>query len=399
MLYCCLLITLQVLILIFWLSSALVFHSYVLFPLTLRLRARGLKRNIPVSELKPRVDILMAVHNSAEILEEKVRSVFESDYPAHLMRFYIGSDCSTDDTNEILSTLQSRYPNLEVTIFNERTGKIGIINTLFEKAKDGASQERIVISTDATAIFHPSCVANLVRHFSDNTIGAVGANIIKEKSRADGISKQEKAYYYRELMMKYEEGLIWGTSIGVFGACYAIRPDDFTKVPAQFIVDDFYITMCMLERGRKVIYDMDACVSMNLANESSVEFRRKVRIATGNFQNLARFYKVLFRMDGLAYAFFSHKVLRWLGPFLLLLSLTSSVILRNESLVYFAAAYTQVVLFLFPLFNYGLERMNLHHKLIKFIAHFYLMNFGILVGFFRYIRGVKSSVWEPTRRF
>lgn len=384
--------------LLFWLSSALVFHSYVVYPLILRIKSRGLKQVCETGSYEPDVDILMAVHNAEAIVEEKVRSVLQSNYPSRKIHFYIGSDASTDETNSILKRLEQEFPQLQVTYFSERSGKIRIINALFDAAQQRGLNGHILISTDATALFQPDCIRNLVRHFTNDSIAAVGANIIKEKQRSDGISKQEKAYYDRELLMKHEEGLIWGTSIGVFGACYAIRPEDFNRVPEHYLVDDFFITMSMLERGRKVVYDMDACVTMNLANESRVEFRRKVRIAAGNFQNLSRFYPLLFRMNGLAFAFLSHKVLRWFGPFLLLISFITSLLLYHEAPVYLLATWVQVFLYVSPGINYALEKLNVHHKFLKFIAHFFLMNFGIFCGFFKYLIGVKSSVWEPTRR-
>lgn len=384
--------------LLFWLSSALVFHSYVVYPLILRIKSRGLKKDCDDNTFEPYVDIVMAVYNAEAILEEKVRSAFHSNYPAQKIRFYIGSDASTDQTNAVLTRLEKEFPQLQVFFFGERTGKIKVINALFDAIQEKGSTGHILISTDVTAIFQPDCIRNLVRNFMHKDIAAVGANILKMKQRSDGISKQEKAYYDRELLMKHEEGLIWGTSIGVFGACYAIRPEDFYRVPEHFLVDDFFITMSILEQGRKVVYDMDACVTMNLANESRVEFRRKVRIAAGNFQNLSRFYPLLFRMNGLAFAFLSHKVLRWLGPFLLLSSFITSIVLYSVAPVYQWAAWAQFFLFFSPFINYMLERIHVHQKFLKFIAHFFLMNLGILCGFFKYLSGVKSSVWEPTRR-
>jgi len=370
----------------------------VVYPLILRIKSRGLKQDCDDNTFEPYVDILMAVYNAEAILEEKVRSAFHSNYPAQKIRFYVGSDASTDQTNALLARLEKEFPQLQVIYFGERTGKIKVINALFDAIQEKGSTGHILISTDVTALFQPDCIRNLVRHFIHQDIAAVGANILKMKQRPDGISKQEKAYYDRELLMKHEEGLIWGTSIGVFGACFAIRPEDFNRVPEHYLVDDFFITMSILERERKVVYDMDACVTMNLANESRVEFRRKVRIAAGNFQNLSRFYPLLFRMNGLSFAFLSHKVLRWFGPFLLLSSFITSILLYNVSPVYQWATWCQIFLFFSPLLNFALERIHIHQKFLKFIAHFFLMNLGILCGFFKYLRGVKSSVWEPTRR-
>ena len=37
-------------------------------------------------------------------------------------------------------------------------------------------------------------------------------------------------------------------------------------------------------------------------------------------------------------------------------------------------------------------------KPLNFVSHFYLMNFALLNGFFKYVKGVKSNVWQPVKR-
>lgn len=340
----------------------------------------------------------MAVYNGEACIREKVKSVLESDYNGKI-HFLIGSDASTDQTNTILKELAIQYPGLLHPHFvADRQGKIRIINQLASIVKSRAGVGDILISTDATAIFDKDCIRLLVRHFNDQRVAAVGANIIKQKMRKDGISGQEKAYYNRELLMKYEEGLIWGTSIGVFGACYAIRPEKFPMVPETYLVDDFFITMHLLTKGDHVRYDLDAIVYMNLANETAIEFKRKIRIATGNFQNLIHFPGALFGLTGMNFAYWSHKVLRWFTPFCMIATYVTAYRLSDDHWIYMLAWVVQSVLFLIPFGDYLLGRMRIHHRVLRFIAHFYLMNLGILIGFFRFLAGVKNSVWEPTRR-
>ncbi len=383
---------------LFWLCTALVFHSYVVYPFVLKVLSRNTRKPLLNDDYKPEVHIIMAVYNAESIIEEKVKSILASNYPISKIKIWIGSDCSTDLTDTRLRELSKEYPALDITYLDKRSGKIAIINTLYERVIASGLKDKIIISTDVTAMFDADCIKHLLKYFCDPLVAAVGANIIKQNLRSDGISGQEKAYYNRELLMKKEEGELWGSAIGVFGACYAIRPEDFSPVPPAFLSDDFYITMQILSKGRKVLYDMDARVFMNLANESSIEFKRKVRISAGNFQNLTKFWKLLFRFNGLSFAFFSHKVLRWFGPFLMIITLFTSYYLQSVHWIYGLALIVQLGLFAFPLINYIMEKMQLHNRLVKFVAHFYLMNLGILLGFFKYARGVKSSIWEPTKR-
>jgi hypothetical protein len=96
----------------------------------------------------------------------------------------------------------------------------------------------------------------------------------------------------------------------------------------------------------------------------------------------------------ISFAFISHKILRWLTPFFLILIFIVSLLLvfYQDYFIYFSAA--QATLFLTPLFIPVLKKV----KPILFIAHFYNMNLALLIGFFSYLKGVKSSVWQPTPR-
>ena len=149
--------------------------------------------------------------------------------------------------------------------------------------------EKYLILTDAKVIFALDTIYELVKHFKNNDIGIVGGNILNEKIRKDGISIQEKAFMSREIMMKYQEGLVWANTMGVYGAVYAIRKELMTVIPFTFSVDDFFITMNVIRKKKKVIMELNALTREEVPNEISMEFRRKVRISAGNFQNLCRF--------------------------------------------------------------------------------------------------------------
>jgi hypothetical protein len=42
--------------------------------------------------------------------------------------------------------------------------------------------------------------------------------------------------------------------------------------------------------------------------------------------------------------------------------------------------------------------MNIHIGALRLLTHFFYMNLALLIGFFRFLKGVKSSVWNPTPR-
>jgi hypothetical protein len=214
----------------------------------------------------------------------------------------------------------------------------------------------------------------------------------------DGISYQEKTYISMEVWTKNAEGKIWGGMMGPFGGCFAIRKKAFSAIPLNYLVDDFYLNMKTLQKGFHCINESKALVFEDVSNNLTEEFKRKARISAGNFQNLAHFSTLLFRFDGISFAFLSHKVLRWLTPFFLITLAWSSFLLINHSALYFWTSVASLVVILMIVLDLALKKMNVNIAIFRFSTHFFAMNLALIIGFLNYIKGIKSSVWEPTKR-
>lgn len=342
----------------------------------------------------PFISIIIAAHNEEKVIAEKIRSIYHTNYPFAKMEVLLGSDASVDRTNHICLLYEGNYNNFHFFPYKERQGKPGVVNKLVKQAKG-----EILILTDAKVFFTQSTIPELVKHMRNPEISIVGGNLINQKARKDGVSIQEKAFMNREIKMKYLEGLIWGKTMGIYGAVYAIRKKSFSFIPPDFSVEDFYITMKVLEKKELAILNLQAVTYENVPNEMSIEFRRKVRISSGNFQNLRTFLKLLWPpWSSLSFIFFSHKVIRWIGPFLLLLALGTNFYLAIDSHFFQATLIFQIILLLIPLIDLLLKKINLHIVILRFITHFYAMNLALLIGFFKYLLGLKTHIWQPTRR-
>ena len=383
----------NLLIIILICSSFLILHTYVFYPLFMILIYRNSNHNQLMfysdHEL-PAIAILIAAHNEEKVIEKKILSVFNTNYPSSKLKIFIGSDASTDRTDEIISNLTNTYSNIEFIKFKGRVGKISIINHL-----QSLCDESVLILSDANVIFKQNTIFELVKYFKDSNVGLVSANIIKESSNNDGISYQEKKYLNFENKIKASESYAFNFIMGAEGGCYAIRNNLFSKVPSNFIVDDFFITMQVLKRKNYALLNNLAICIEDVTSDISSEYRRKVRISSGNFQNLFFFKHLLFDFSSICFAFWSHKVLRWLTPFFIFICLFSSVFLIPYHKFFIWISCIQLVLLLFPLFNYFFKFNNVF---LKFIAHFYLMNFALFEGFIKFIKGIKSSIWEPINR-
>jgi len=383
--------------LLFWLSAFLIIYSYLIYPVLLAVLVKRKKKNQLLystdSNELPNIAILLAAYNEEKVIEEKIRSTFDTTYPLTKIQFLIGSDASTDLTDELIEKYSMQFPQIHFKRFDKK-GKIGIINELFN-----TSQAPVLILTDANVFFQRDTLFQLVKHFKNNEIGLVGGNIRNEIKTKSGISIQESYYQERENKIKEFEGLWGGVMMGAFGGCYAVRRDCFTEVPGNHLVDDFYITLKVIEKGSQAIFEKEAIAVEDVSNKITEEFRRKSRISAGNFQNLQAFDSLIrFPISKAGFAFVSHKVLRWWAPFLIIISLITNLLLLKFHPVYNLTLTVQVILLLIPMVDWVLKNININLKLLRFITHFYGMNLALLVGFFNYMKGVKTSVWKPTER-
>ncbi len=380
---------------LFWFSAFLLVYHYVFFPLILKILAASKKEDFAkyTENEFPKVAILLAAYNEEKVIEKKIQSTFDTQYPLDKITFYIGSDSSTDATDSIVNKYQEKFPQLVFRHFFARTGKPEIINQL-EKETDA----EILVLTDANVFFEPNTLTNLVSYFKSPSIGLVGGNIINIETKKDGISNQEKAYLNAETKSKYYEGLLWGKMMGAFGGLYALRKNCYVPVPKGFIVDDFYISMKVIEADKKAINALDALAYEDVSNISSEEFRRKVRISIGNFQNLFAFKSLIFKDLTTFFCIVSHKVIRWIGPFLLLFQWVSALVLSLYSNVWVYILCLFSIFMLSPIFDLIFKKCGIHLKALRFFSHFILMNVALMIGFFKFTIGNYSQTWNPTQR-
>ena len=384
---------------ILFVSIACLFHSYVLYPVILKAISKNKDghRLAAWSETKelPSVSILLAAYNEEAVIRDKIESILSNEYPSDKLEILIGSDNSTDKTNFIVREYAEKHTNIHFTNFTNRQGKIAIINQL-----EPQSRGDILILTDANVMFHHDTIFQLVRYFKDDSVGLVDTKMTNTGLKKEGISIQEKSYISREVFIKYREGLNWGSMMGPFGGCYAIRKKLYSVVPKNFLVDDFYICMKVIEQKKRCINNLDAIVFEDVSNNLSDEFRRKIRIATGNFQNLKHFRKLLWPpWNPVAFSFMSHKVLRWIGPFFLIAIIISLGILAFYNLFYLILTLLVLFVFTLPIYDILLKKIGIHNVILRFATHFFTMNLSLLIGFIRTLKGVNTNVWKPTQRF
>lgn len=366
-----------------------VLHTYVLYPaLVRRAAARGSRDEpaaVPVGSWPP-VAVLMAVHNEEQVLPQKLASLAQQDYAGPLT-FHFASDLSTDRTDELLREFAAARPpgTCHFVRNGRRLGKPATVNALFDGLAD---EPEILILTDASVILHPDTVTELVRPMvADASIGVTDAWVQHTHTTTGEISHLEDRYIRGEVALKQAESRVFGRFMGPFGGCWGLRRDLFTPVPEAFLVDDFFLCLAAYARGAGGISAPLARVHEGVGQELRHEFRRKRRIGAGNWQNLVYFRRLWWPpyRSGLSFAFFSHKILRWLTPLLLLTGLVCVLSLGVLTGNYYSTL--AVVLLL-----------TLLCTCVPALRYFTAMNVALLLGLIDYAKGIRTNVWQPSHR-
>ena len=163
---------------LFWITLSLILYTYFIYPLLLMLLSSLLPKG-RTHQKGPLglVSLVVSAYNEEEIIERKIMNCLELDYPKEKLEILIGSDGSTDKTDEIIK----RYSQEGVRLyrFNQRQGKVNVLNKLIYKTRG-----RIIVFSDANTIFKPSAVKELVKHFIDPRIGCVCGKLILQRANS-----------------------------------------------------------------------------------------------------------------------------------------------------------------------------------------------------------------------
>lgn len=381
---------------VFWISLLLLIHSYLLYPISVYLVSLIFKKRYQVNEnFFPNVSIIMSVYNEEKVIEKTIRNFLRSNYDLKKIEFVIGSDNSTDSTNDIIQKLQKEIPSIKFFPFETRRGKSQVLNDLVKHAKSD-----ILIFSDANTIYHEDAIKNLVKFYADNRVGGVSGKlelIEYEESKTSG--SQEKKYWDFETWLKEKEGKL-GCLIGANGGIYSIKKEFFCEIPTFHpVMDDFYLSLKVIERKKDFLYQKGALACEYTAPSLRVEFYRKIRNNSINLSTIKSIKKLLSPAYGfISYGLWSHKIIRWFSPLLLILLFVSNLFLVNSGVFYFYFFIAQLVIYILGLMGFILKKVNYLSQPLLMIFYFFMTNAAMLIGLVKFILGKHTAYWQSTPR-
>jgi poly-beta-1,6-N-acetyl-D-glucosamine synthase len=358
-------------------SLAFVAWSYAGYPVVCWLRAKLLARPIARRAIRPKVSIVIAAWREAKTIGGKLESLAKQTYPRELIEVIVACDGSDDGTPEVARQAGERAlpGQVKVIALPTRGGKPAALNAGAEAATGD-----ILVMTDARQPLSENAVQVLVEDLGDETLGAVGGELIMGGDAPAG------AYWKYEAAIRRWEGRS-GSTVGVSGALYAIRRALWSPLPEGTILDDVLQPMRVRLAGKRVAFEPEAR-AYDRAAESKREFGRKVRTLSGNFQLIMFLPSLMVPFKNPSwFDFVNHKLTRLFVPYALIAALVASFFLPAPWS--YALAGGQLAGYSLAL----LRVMGVRLPLSGLAETFVVLNAAAVVGLLRFLRYGRRLPW------
>ncbi|WP_141519181.1 glycosyltransferase family 2 protein [Marilutibacter aestuarii] len=296
---------------LFWVALCIVGHAYVGYPVFMAILARWRGRDPLCGDHAPTISVVLAVHDEEARVAGRIRDVLAQDYPAGRLEMLVVNDGSRDGTSQAarIDDARVRVIDLEANL-----GKSGALNRGV-----AAANGEILVFIDARQSFGPGALRALVAPFADPSVGGVsGELVIGDGGGNPGL------YWRMEKRLRHDEARL-GCLHGVSGAIHALRRELFVPIPPGTVLDDMWTPLQTLLAGHRVWMARDAIAIDQASHDLAEEFHRKLRTLAGNWQLIERMPVLLSPLANPVFlAWFSHKFLRLVVPWALLVALLAS---------------------------------------------------------------------------
>ena len=374
---------------LFYISLAAIAYVYFGYPLALRSDLFGRIRAFRRATSHPTVSIIVPAHNEEAGIEAKLHNLLALDYPRDRVEILIGSDGSSDRTEEIVGRFTREGVGL--ISFAKQLGKSTMQNGLVAFATG-----EILLFTDADCLLPRDALSLLIENFADLRVGLATARPQYVNESETSITENESLYLRYETWLREEESAR-GILAMASGSCFAMRRALWRPL-GRAEGDDFVLPLRVAEAGQINRFDSRVVALTRLSHDNpSAMLRLKSRIISKDFGALLARPAMLnpFRHGALAISLWSHKLLRWLVPYFLFALFAASLSLRSHPLVR-VSLLLQVALY--TLATAGFTRRSGYAGFLFTIPRsFCLVNFAALLGTLRCVAGRASGRWTPDR--
>ena len=379
---------------VFWLSLFAVFYAYLGYPVFLWLLAGIISDPVKKNNIMPSVSLVISVYNEERILPRKIENALELDYPEGLLEIAIISDGSTDQTNNIIQNHAKGNSRILPCIVPTNKGKTACLNDFVPKLRG-----EIVLFSDANSFYERNLISNIVQPFADQRVGFVTGSTRYFTPLEGKATEATNIYSKVERLTKSLESRI-GSCVGADGAVFAIRKSLFSPMN-PYDINDLVIPLMIVQKGNRGVLEETAFCNEQAAEGMKGEFRRQVRITNRTLRALFNYKKLFnpFRYPIFSFEIFSHKFMKFMTPFWILLIFMSNIFLAWESnLTYKVTLTAQAFLYIVALTHVVKNSSGLTGRLANLCHTFVWINAAYTAGWFRYLTGDTYTSWSPERK-
>jgi cellulose synthase/poly-beta-1,6-N-acetylglucosamine synthase-like glycosyltransferase len=333
---------------------------------------------------------VLAVHNGIRLLPAKIQQLFSLDYP-NLREVIVVSDGSTDGTAEFLSS--QREPRLKTILLKEHSGKAVALN-----AGVAAATGEVVVFQDVRPELAPGAIQQLMTNFADPKVGCAAGELMLLQQGDGAPAEAVSGLYWRYEKWIRKSEACFDSPVGVSGCFYAIRRELFSCQPEGLILDDMFQPLSIIRKGYRSVFDPEAHIHDALPKKVEGEFHRKVRTLAGNFQLFQLAPWTLTPANRVFFQLFSHKVMRLVVPYLLILLLVSSAMLSPQSTVFAAITTVEAFCLLGALVSLRVQ-IPVLGRVLSPLTSLLVLNAAAVAGFTTYMftRGPLWKIWNSDR--
>jgi cellulose synthase/poly-beta-1,6-N-acetylglucosamine synthase-like glycosyltransferase len=385
---------------IFWILMVSVFYVYIGYGLILYvITTVFINRKSYYSDGQewPDITLFITAYNERDFVKKKMQNCYDLDYPDARLKIIWVTDGSDDGTE----TLLNEYTDVQVYHQPERRGKIAAMNRGMEFVKTP-----LVVFCDANTLLNNQALKVIAEKFNDHKVGCVaGEKRIISDVKENAASSGEGIYWKYESMLKQCDARLY-SAVGAAGELFAIRTELFREVEPDTLLDDFVISLRIVEMGYRIEYSPYAYASETSSASVNEELKRKIRISAGGIQSVMRLGYLLnpFKYGVFAWQFLSHKVLRWLWvPFVLPVIFVLNIILvlyGNYSIfsIYNVILILQLLFYTAAMLGWMMQDRKTRLKMLFAPYYIFIMNYSVYLGLIRYLRGRQTVNWERAKR-
>lgn len=375
---------------VFWSSAAALLYTYAGYPVLVYTISRLFPKPVKRADFEPKVTVLITAYNEERDIRAKLENTLSIDYAPDKLEILVASDCSNDKTDEIVREFAAR--GVKLYRQTERLGKTMAQNAAVERAAG-----EIILFSDATTMYQPDVLRQMLPNFADETVGCVAGKLIYVDDARSDVGKGAKSYWSYETFLKECESRACSL-IGASGCLYAVRKRAYRPMYAE-ACSDFLIATVMREQNLRTVYEPNAVCTEETNRQTSKEMRMRVRVISQTFTDLWRNRRMLnpFRSGFYAVELVSHKIFRYSVPLFLFALLASSAVLALSSEVFAAVFALQIVFYALAFTAWLLEKTGKSLGVLAMPLYFVLTNSASAVGFYKFLRGERFARWEPIR--